>query len=211
MSLYLPKLTEGKMQFRFEILKFSEMKHYKALNNLSRLIIFLAWTEVILATILAIYAYKNSQVFGQGLTIVLYGLAGFVLIFAFGKNLALVIDIRKHQVQNYSKVPVESYAYREFMLIKLHDHIEKQKNSLFRRKYKDSIILLMNVLIPSRQDAIEIIDLYRRKYNKNITSELEGLTSSYDLKREYLKKFIDYGLVEEEYPHRLAEDDVDSE
>ena len=199
------------MQFRFEIIKFSEMKHYKALNNLSRLIMFLAWTEVILAVILAIYAYRNSQVFGQALTFVLYGLAGFVLIFAFGKNLALVIDIRRHQEQNYAKIPVESYAYRELMLIKLHDLIEKQKNSLFRRKNKDSIISLLNVLIPSRQDAIEIIDIYRGKYSKNVTSELEGLTSSYDLKMEYLKKFVDYGLVEEEYPHRLVEDDVDSE
>ncbi len=182
------------------------MKQNKTLGNLSRLILFLAWTEVILASILAIYTYKNSQIFGEALSIILYGLAGFVIVFALGKNLALLIDIRKHQEQDYTKVSVDSYAYRELMLNKLRDLIERQKKSLFRRKYKDGIISILNVLVPSRQDAIEIIDIYRGKYRKNIISELEGLTSSHELKMEYLKKFVNYGLVEEEYLHKLVED-----
>lgn len=199
------------MQYKYEIAKISEMRQYKTLNNLSKWIIFLAWTELISATILVLFTYKNSQILGEALTIVLYGLAGFVFFFAIGKILTLLIDIRKHHELKFTRVSAESDAYREFMLNELHDIIEKQKSSLFRRKYRDNTISVLNVLIPSRKDAIEVIKTYRSKFSKNITSELEGLTSSYNLKMEYLKKFVDYGLVEEEYPHRLYEDFADRE
>jgi hypothetical protein len=166
---------------------------------------------MIIATILALYTYKNSQFFGESLTFVLYGLVGFVFVFAFGKNLALIIYIRRHQEKEYSKLHAERYTDSEMMLNNLHDLIKHQKSSLFRRKYKYQIISIINFLVSSRKDAIDLIDSYRKKYDKNITSELEGLTSSYNEKLEYLKKFVDYGLVEEEYPHRLVEDDADSE
>lgn len=196
------------MEHKVDTFKPGVMKQLKALSNLSRLIILLAWVEMVFAIILAVYTYKNTHVFGESLTVILYGMAGFVFVFAFGKNLALLVDIRRQQEVDSIDAPVESYAYREQMMNVLRDLISRQKGSIFRRKYKEDILSILDKLTPTQQDAIEILDLYRGKYRKKLTSELEGLTSSYDLKKEYLQKFIDYNVVEGEYPHRLVKNEV---
>jgi hypothetical protein len=200
MYLQAYKTVNVKQAIQFEM---GVIKQFKTLGNLRRIFFFLTWTEITIAIILFVYTNKNSHVLGETLSYILYSLAAFVILFAFAENLLLAVAKKKNKSGKNKSIQTVTLNSKEQMIDTLHNLIEKQKCSIFRKRYTKYILSILDKLVPSRHDAIRILEIYKTRYRKKLNGELEGLTSSYELKKEYMRKFIDFKLVEEEYPHRL--------
>jgi hypothetical protein len=60
---------------------------------------------------------------------------------------------------------------------------------------------LLNSMIKSQSDAILLIEAYRKKFGIDLVTEVKKSTTSYTLIRKLLSKFIEFDVVETEFPH----------
>jgi hypothetical protein len=60
---------------------------------------------------------------------------------------------------------------------------------------------LFSRMIASQNDAIQLILQYRSKIGQDLIGQINKHTSSYALKKQLLRKFIEHGIVENDYPH----------
>jgi hypothetical protein len=60
---------------------------------------------------------------------------------------------------------------------------------------------LFNSMIKSQSDAIQLILQYQSKFGKDMIMQINKHTSSFTLKKQLLQKFIEHGIVENDYPH----------
>lgn len=65
---------------------------------------------------------------------------------------------------------------------------------------------LFSGMINSKNDAIQLILQYRSKFGHDVIAQINKHTSSYSLKKQLLQKFIEHGVVEEDYPHNYLLD-----
>jgi len=56
-------------------------------------------------------------------------------------------------------------------------------------------------MIKSQSDAIQLILQYQSKFGKDMIVQIDKHTSSFSLKKQLLQKFIEHGIVENDYPH----------
>jgi hypothetical protein len=178
------------------------MNRYNTLSTWSRTVLFLAWVELVASIFLTVYTHKNAQFFTGGLTVFLYGMAGFVFAFAWSKIIAIGMELEKYRVEDDTVDHDHLISGTGRNLNVLHKLIERQKSGIFRTGNRQDILELLEQIILSEQDAVTAMNEYKSRFNKTLSNELQGLTGNFDQKKKYLKKFIDFGLVENEFPHR---------
>ncbi len=152
------------------------MEKYKFLKNLSGLIIFLAWIDLIATIIVTGYLISNELDFSIILPYLISGLIGFVLFLSFGKSIQLLFDIRENQFDKHSSVNNEKdklsdfdsslnnekdklsdFEISETRLKELDALIKKQKKT-FLGTGKSNILILLSRLITSKEKAFIVID-----------------------------------------------------
>lgn len=189
------------------------MEKYSTVKSLASVLIFIAWLNLLAGIILAIYASNENLDTIMIVSSAVGGSIGFILLLSFGKLIQLAIDIRENQViSNETNAPnseekeeiTESSKIEisDTTLLDLRKTILSQKRSVLG-KGKDVILDLLKSLLSTKQNALDLISMYEKSFGVSIIDELKSLSSNYSTIREYLEKFIEYEIVEEEYPHKL--------
>ena len=209
------------------------MEKYKLLKLLSKIISFTAWLSLILSTIVIIYnlIYKEAElieILGSTIGSIIGGIYSFILLLGFGKFIQIILDIREDQIKisdemnshkpNESKKQVQKIQSKpnkrevqkkidvdDNLISELKNLIIKQEESLNANKYKKDIILLLNRIITSQDQSRGLIEQYYNLYESNLLDDLKNLTNNYKSIKEYVFIFIDFDIIEEEYPHELKE------
>jgi hypothetical protein len=189
------------------------MEKYRTLKSLAGIINFIAWLNLIAGIIIAIYS--NSEKLGDIVivTSVVSGLIGFVLLLGFGKLIQITLDIRENQIMtreettateasNESFTETREIEFSETTLLDLRKKILRQKQSIFGKK-TDEILELLSRLITTKQKGLDIIVAYENQFGVSIIDELKSLSSNYGTIKENLKQFIEFEIVENEYPHKI--------
>ena len=86
------------------------------------------------------------------------------------------------------------------LIISINLEIEKTRKGFFV-EFNSNLANLLQSNIKDDVEARAIINEYSEHYKTGLIKELIGLTSSYDEIKEYLKPFIDFGIVSNKYPH----------
>jgi len=189
------------------------MEKYSTLKSLAGIINFIAWLNLIAGIIIAIYS--NGEKLGTiGIvTSVVSGLVGFVLLLSFGKLIQITLDIRENQIKTRDETTTieainENFAdskeieFSEMNLLDLRKLILKQKQKIFR-KNNNELLELLSRLITTRQKGLDIILAYEKQFGVNIIDELKSLSTNYGTIKENLKQFIEFEIIENEYPHKM--------
>jgi hypothetical protein len=75
--------------------------------------------------------------------------------------------------------------------------------SIFKSvKSAEELSEMFNSMIKSQRDAIQLISQYKAKFGQDMIVQINKHTSSYALKKQLLQKFIEHGIVENDYPHK---------
>lgn len=83
----------------------------------------------------------------------------------------------------------------------LNSLIAGQKGNLLGAGNKVKIIELTTELCENKEYAECVLLYYKRKFNKDLLNDLKSLTTNYSGIKDYLRRFIELGIVKEEYPH----------
>ena len=79
--------------------------------------------------------------------------------------------------------------------------IKTQKNKILGGGMTDEILFLIGSLCKTQDDAINLLTIYKSTYKSDLIIDLKKLNSTYsDIKRN-LSIFIDFNIVDENYPH----------
>lgn len=200
------------------------MEKYSTLKTLAGVLNFIAWLNLIAGIIIAIYS--NSENLGTIMIVssIVSGLIGFVLLLSFGELIQLALDIRENQISTEGKIitnDAESerkiiindtgsegstnnseIKFSETTLLDLKKLILIQKQSILGEG-KNEILELLSRLITTKQKALDISVAYEKYFGVDIIDELKSLSNNYGTIREYLEQFIDFEIVEKEYPHKM--------
>lgn len=93
---------------------------------------------------------------------------------------------------NSASIPAE--------LNNLYLSIKKAKKSRLNAD-KEAVLHYMRQQCTDKSSTIDLIKEYRNSYKEDIVESLKNLSNSYSVIKEYLKPFIEYGIVSREYPH----------
>ena len=89
-------------------------------------------------------------------------------------------------------------------LIKLNSLIKDQKYNLLPSSAKKKQITdHLNNIFTTKKIAIDLLDEYKEVFKINLVKDLEGLSNSFDGKKDYLSKLIELEIVSPEYPHNV--------
>lgn len=73
--------------------------------------------------------------------------------------------------------------------------------SMFSSSKKSEISDLLNNICISKNECEKLLDNYANLYNSDLVSKLLNLSSSYEAKKTLIRPFIEYDIVEENFPH----------
>jgi len=204
------------------------MEKYKLLESLSKIIIFIAWLIVISLVIVVMYLISKEAELIEFFGFIIGGIYSFILLLSFGKLIQITLDIREDQIKfsdkmnshapNENKKQVQKIQSKlnkkevqkkididDNLISELRNLIIKQKKSFIGNKYRKDIILLLNRIITSQGLARRLIEQYYNLYESNLLDDLKQLTSNYNGIKEYVLIFIEFDIIEEEYPHEFNE------
>jgi uncharacterized membrane protein YhaH (DUF805 family) len=88
-------------------------------------------------------------------------------------------------------------------LIKLNQLVKVQKDKLFGGGMTDEILSNIDSLCQTQDDAIYLLNTYQKVFNSDLVDELKKLNSGYNSIKRNVSKFIELGVIEENYPHNL--------
>lgn len=113
-------------------------------------------------------------------------------------ELELIEFIKKEKNEENKKIP--SIETDNVFLSKL-EHYITNPGSWFFNRHLDEICDLLDSYITSKEKAIHLIRDYKKLYNKDLINELKKQSSSYDKIKILLSNFIEFEIVEKNYPH----------
>ncbi len=95
-------------------------------------------------------------------------------------------------------------------LKQIHDRLKAHKstNISFVFTLDRELIQAINRIVSDFDSASRLWVDFREYCELDLIQELEGLSSSYDRKKEYLSAFIDVGMISAEYPHQIIQEPV---
>lgn len=83
-------------------------------------------------------------------------------------------------------------------------HIEEEKGRSFLASSKRTEILyLIDIICDNKESTTLLLKEYFKRYNHNLIEDLKGMSSSYGNIQENVSKFIEYGLVDTNFPHSI--------
>lgn len=198
------------------------MEKYGSLKGIAHALIIVAWLFLVGSIILSYYLVENGTASFLGIIYYLiYGVVGCLLLLGVGKSILLLIDIRDAQFTEKIKDSDNSVDFSEKdtkeptspafttvnvditkeYLSELKGLINKQKKVLFGDGKPELIHSCIEKAVISQKTALRLIDMYNIEFEKNLLDELKGLTTNYNTIKNYMVKFIEFGIVESEYPH----------
>lgn len=65
---------------------------------------------------------------------------------------------------------------------------------------------LFGKMINSKNDATQLVLQYRSTFDHDMIVQINKHTSSYSVKKQILQKFIEHGIVKNDYPHNYLAD-----
>lgn len=204
-----------------------EKKRYPALRTIAG--IYMAYA-VIIGLILIIMTFKyliekewlialSILIVGSILILVFIALSEFIKVFLdieHNTRRALKSDILEKEERRIKGVEInrvdsasEEKVEKELSLIvtysekveELNSLINCQKGSLLGGGNKTQIIKITKELCESKECAEDLLLNYQRNFNQDLLKELKSLTNSYSGIKDYLSRFIELGILKEEYPH----------
>jgi hypothetical protein len=107
--------------------------------------------------------------------------------------------LKKIEIQDYTLTKKEFKKKVVQLLDKL---IRKDKSIIYTSKLEE-IQWLIKTIITSRNSAIQIINVFKEVFSKDLIEELKCLSSNYIDIKNCLSEFIEFGIVEGEYPHKM--------
>jgi hypothetical protein len=206
---------------------FFEKKRYPALRTVAG--IYIAYAVIIgLIFLILTFKYLIEEEWLTALSIVIGGSVLVLLFIAFSESIKVFLDIEyntrralmsatleKKTLENKgleksrSGFVSEEKVENELSLkIKDSEKVEKlfslikgQKGNLFGGGNKNEIIEITMELCVSKECAEDLLLYYKKSFNKDLLEELKSLTTNYSSIKKYLHRFIELGIVKEEYPH----------
>lgn len=206
---------------------FFEKKRYPALRTVAW--IYIAYAVIIgLIFIILTFKYLIEEEWITALSIFIGGSVLILVFIAFSESIKVFLDIeyntrRALMSATLEKVEPENKGLKNSrsdsvseetledelsLMIKDSEKVEKlnslikgQKGKLFGGGNKEEIIKITMELCESKEYAEDLLLYYRRSFNKDLLHELKSLTTNYSGIKEYLSRFIELGIVKEEYPH----------
>ena len=134
------------------------------------------------------------------ITVVISGILFIIIIICFFVLCSNVGKIKNTLKKLYLK---SGYSSDE-KIDRLYDLIKK---NFFGSSNKQEILDILNGLINSKESALVVIEKYNQMYAHSLYDDLinilKNLSTNHDVIREYLSCFIEYNIVENEYPHDL--------
>jgi hypothetical protein len=88
-------------------------------------------------------------------------------------------------------------------LLELLNRLFKREKNFFTSGDKRDILYLVSILVTSSDAAKKLIEKYDKLYKKDLIVELKKLSSTFEEIKENLAAFINVGIVEEKYPHKM--------
>ena len=88
---------------------------------------------------------------------------------------------------------------------KLHQLIARQKYAFGSSGMKE-VLALIDKLCPTKDEAIKLLNSYTSYFNADLLQELKTINTSYDSIKRNVSKFIELGVIKEEYPHDLIKE-----
>ncbi|NCA79366.1 MAG: hypothetical protein EOM76_04150 [Sphingobacteriia bacterium] len=110
------------------------------------------------------------------------------------------------EIIEIAEINVENEKINEENLEKINVLILGLKSVFKSGKSAAELSSLFGKMINSKNDAIKLILQYRSKFGHDVITQINKHTSSYSLKKQLLQKFIEHGVVEEDYPHNYLLD-----
>ncbi len=106
----------------------------------------------------------------------------------------MIIEDCSSLTQTIEPISEENLEKLNFLVLRL--------KSLFNSsKAANDLALLVESMIQSKEDAINIIIEYHRKYNIDLVFQINKNTESYQRKTMLFDRFIEFGIVEPNFPH----------
>jgi hypothetical protein len=113
---------------------------------------------------------------------------------------SLKVDDGKIEEKDESPIEVDE------LIIKLNALIKAESN---RRPFASRNFYEINhtiiKLVSNRDDGLDLIDSYKTIYNKDLVQELIKLSSLCSTIEKYLNHFINLGVVEKKFPHKIID------
>ena len=82
-------------------------------------------------------------------------------------------------------------------------------SNLILQQKKEEVVGYLDKMIQTPEDAVKVIKNYRALYQKDIITELKGLSASNTRIKHHLSRFIVFGIIEEDYPHDLIDSKIE--
>ena len=206
---------------------FFEKKRYPALRTVAGIYVIYAIILGFLTFFITLYLL-SKEYYLYSLYVFIGGSLFVLLVLAISESIKVLLDIeyntrsalwpiiseRERQKQKAKEVEINkddfiSENVDEISIVvkepdkveKLNSLIKSQKGKIFGGKTKDKIIEITKELCESKEYAEDLLLYYKTHFNKDLLNELKSLTTSYEGIKDYLRPFIELGIVKEEYPH----------
>lgn len=87
-------------------------------------------------------------------------------------------------------------------LLALHKLIDKEKRRIFSTQ-NETIINLIKEMITDKNSFFQVNDTYKKQYSTDLLKHLMSISSSYGTIYYYVEPFINIGVCEKEFPHKI--------
>ncbi len=93
-------------------------------------------------------------------------------------------------------------------LVRLHAAIKSCMLNISSNATSNSLTELLNSLVTTREAGILLITQFYQFYNVNLIFQITEISTAFLVQKQYLKKFIEFDIIEKDYPYVLKEESL---
>ena len=140
----------------------------------------------------------------EGLGTYLFGYFALGTTFSIRQfnKLKQLVPLNQESKENNTEEELMTDELLLVLVADLNQNIINQKKTRLGKSNESDIKNLLSRICKTREISIKLLQFYHSKYEKDLVSELQSMTSSYDGKKSYLQQFIDLNIVENKFPHK---------
>jgi hypothetical protein len=146
----------------------------------------------------------NDDSFYRGLVLIFIG----ILLLIFNRVIWAFTKVISNISINIRGIRMEAQVNEEIVDTEIPHDVKSAITTLNEfivrgASMREDILTLLTDYCTSREVAIDLIKAYEQTYGTDLISALTQLSDRYDEIKKYVGVFIDFGIVEQEYPHNL--------
>lgn len=122
-------------------------------------------------------------------------------------NSILENDILKSTIQPLDKSVIlnnsETDSEENFDSIDQLKHLLNEQKHLpfYANSKRPEILDMVNGICDSKENTIRLLQQYQKRFKSNLVEDVKDISTSYENIRENVAKFIEFGLVQSQFPH----------